>query len=69
MGRATIFNPEDNSWLIPQITETTSFLQLHTWEEVSLALSKFPWLNVIHDKPCRLFWERSKLHRQITMEL
>jgi hypothetical protein len=59
IGRDSIFMQPDDAWLIPTVTGTILALGLHTWEDVRRTLSKFPWVNALHDKPGQALWHRS----------
>jgi hypothetical protein len=50
ISRASIFKQTDDAWLIPKTAQTIQALGLHTWEDVSQTISKFPWVDVVHDK-------------------
>lgn len=65
IGGASIFRQPDDVWLIPKTTQTMDALDLHTWEDVTGTLSKFPWVHAIHDKTCQ--WHRLPFcHRSLT---
>ena len=62
IGRASIFREADDVWLIPRVTGTMLALGLHTWEDLSRTLSKFPWVSALHNKPGQTLWHRSRSH-------
>jgi hypothetical protein len=51
----------DDVWLAPRLTGTAAHLGVLTWEDVTRILCKFPWVNVLHDKPGRAFWHRFEI--------
>ncbi|KAF4637287.1 hypothetical protein G7Y89_g799 [Cudoniella acicularis] len=58
MGRISTLGQPDDRWLILRITETCLGLGLHTWENTCRTLSKFPWINSLHDKAGEALWNR-----------
>jgi hypothetical protein len=59
IGRVTIFVESDDIWLIPKVQCTASALGLETWEALRRAISKYPWINAVHDKPGQALWALS----------
>lgn len=59
MGGASIFSQADDVWLNPKIASTMHALDLHTWQDVSQVLAKFPWVHATHDKAGQALWCRS----------
>jgi hypothetical protein len=60
IGRATIFSQPDDVWLAPRIAGITRALGFCTWEAVHKTLSKFPWVNALHNKSGQVLWDKSK---------
>lgn len=56
IGRASIFVEADDIWLIPKIKRTMSALGFETWPDLRRAVSKYPWINALHDKPGQALW-------------
>jgi hypothetical protein len=60
IDRATIFSQPDDVWLAPRIAGITRALGFCTWEAVHKTLSKFPWVNALHNKSGQALWDKSK---------
>jgi hypothetical protein len=69
IGSVSIFRHLDHLWLIPRVSETSQALGLLTWGDVSQTLSKFPWVNSLHDTPGQLLWQRAKSKYSTPAEL
>lgn len=65
IGRATIFSEDEEVWMLPRMKKAMTILAIHTWEDVSRTLCKFPWLRNIHTKSAKLLWNAMEsLYRQ-----
>jgi hypothetical protein len=60
IGRATVFSQPDDVWLAPRIAGITRAIGFCTWEAVHKTLSKFPWVNALHNKSGQALWDNSK---------
>jgi hypothetical protein len=50
------FSVTSEHWLIPRIRTLTTHLDISSWSRVHDSLSKFPWINALHDQRGRLIW-------------
>jgi hypothetical protein len=46
----SLFKQTDDAWLIAKTAETMRTMGLHTWEDVAQTISKYPWVDAVHDK-------------------
>ncbi|KAI0122533.1 hypothetical protein F4814DRAFT_409045 [Daldinia grandis] len=60
MAEITIFTRSEDERLTQRIRQIVLSLGLQSWDDVRKILSKFPWIDALHDKPGRLVWSRLK---------
>ncbi|KAJ2982504.1 hypothetical protein NUW58_g6427 [Xylaria curta] len=60
-GKASVFrDAEEDTWLVPQISQIASQLGLSTWEQVSRTLQKLPWVGIFSNDAARALWNRTE---------
>jgi hypothetical protein len=69
IGVAAMYQPEDDTWLIPILMKAASNLGLRTWGDVCGVLSKFPWIKCKHNKLGLSLWNRLKFQEKITTRI
>jgi hypothetical protein len=57
-GIWTSGDPDGGEWLLQRTQTYMRNAQVHTWAEVYSSVSKFPWINVLHNNPSRVLWSR-----------
>lgn len=60
VGASSTFRCLDDRWLIARVTDTMVSLDLNTWEDVSRTVSKFPWVNSVHDQSGQSLWQKTR---------
>ncbi|KAF7558905.1 hypothetical protein G7046_g5263 [Stylonectria norvegica] len=55
-GRVSVFKGEDDVWLVPRAREIAASLGLRTWNDVRQVLTKFAWVEMLHDKIGCTIW-------------
>ncbi|KAK6067687.1 cytochrome P450 [Seiridium cupressi] len=58
MGRTTIVSQIDDTWVLPRICESIQYLGISNPQELRQTLSKFPWIDVLHDNVCERLYMR-----------
>jgi len=58
VGGIWISGDDDREWLAPRTRMMAQRLGIDTWDEVRSSVSKFPWINALHDEPGRSLWNR-----------
>jgi hypothetical protein len=51
MGRASVLTSADDEWLDGKILDAMKAGEIRTMENLSVVLSMFPWITVLHDRP------------------
>ncbi|KAI2777906.1 hypothetical protein F4815DRAFT_495041 [Daldinia loculata] len=60
MAEITIFKRSEDEQLMQRIRQIVLSLGLQSWDDVCQIFIKFPWINSLHGKPGRLFWDHLK---------
>lgn len=55
---ATVENANDHC-LMSRVSEISLALGLSSWEDINRTLSKFPWINSLHNNAGKALWNRS----------
>lgn len=59
IGAGSVFENSDDAWLLPRLLMVAEPLGLLTWDDARSVLSKFPWVNVLHDRTGQELWHKS----------
>lgn len=51
VAQVAIFEDMDQLWLLGMLIETSTALDLSTWEQARAVLKTYPWIDVIYDAP------------------
>jgi hypothetical protein len=65
MGKSTTFTPHDDEWVLPEFAQMTQILNISTAEDLRQTLSKYPWVNILHDNMAQTIWTASTPYRNI----
>lgn len=60
IGAASVFKPDDDTWLLPTTARTMSTIGLRTWEDVNDLLTIFPWVHSAHGDAAQVLWYKSE---------
>ncbi|KAI1756229.1 hypothetical protein F4782DRAFT_485328 [Xylaria castorea] len=59
ISKTSVFREEDEDiWLIPMISQVATQLGLSTWDHVSAAVQKFPWVRLFSDDTAETLWNQ-----------
>lgn len=64
VAASTIGSVADDGWLMPRLDRIASALNLQKVEGVLQVVSKFPWMNALHDKTAHEIWRRFSLYKR-----
>ncbi|RAL12594.1 uncharacterized protein BO97DRAFT_451140 [Aspergillus homomorphus CBS 101889] len=56
VSTASVFRKNVPGWLASKARALIQSLGLRTWSHTLCLISKYPWVNALHDKPAQLFW-------------
>ncbi|EED17343.1 conserved hypothetical protein [Talaromyces stipitatus ATCC 10500] len=62
LGNATILGPNDQEWLAPMVATTAQKLGLYSWNGVSKALVKLPWVNSLYNSSSQSLWLKASTY-------
>ena len=51
VGAASVFIQPLDEWIVPLVSQIMHNLRLHTWEDVSRTMAKYPWTDAYHNDP------------------
>ncbi|KAH7144929.1 hypothetical protein DER46DRAFT_85531 [Fusarium sp. MPI-SDFR-AT-0072] len=61
VGGISVPANDGRGWIVEKLREQASILGIMTWEQAKDRLSRFPWMDAIHDEPSRKLWDEVRL--------
>lgn len=59
IGGVWTVGKDQKEWLSRTIRSKAQILGLKTWDDAQDAVSKYPWIQVLHDAPGQTLWDDS----------
>lgn len=53
----SVFGTIDRTWLLPPIKTCLTNLNINNWRTARDKIRRFPWIDVVHDKPGHELWQ------------
>ncbi|TDZ20757.1 hypothetical protein Cob_v006310 [Colletotrichum orbiculare MAFF 240422] len=64
IGGISVFDIEDEGWLLPGITRCNQIMGLKDWTQARSLLQSLPWIHVFHTVPGKELWQKTT--REVT---
>ncbi|TID03948.1 hypothetical protein CH35J_003092 [Colletotrichum higginsianum] len=58
LGAISVFEKEDDPWLLPELARVSEQLMLKTWEDIHCELKRYLWIDSIHNGQGRRLWDK-----------
>ncbi|KAI5461788.1 hypothetical protein BGZ63DRAFT_424645 [Mariannaea sp. PMI_226] len=59
VGGIWISGDLNGDWLLPGIRNVSRQLNIETWADCLIVITKFPWIKILHDEPGRALWDHA----------
>ncbi|WDK12698.1 hypothetical protein CGRA01v4_03978 [Colletotrichum graminicola] len=68
VGSISVFEKEDDVWLLPALARVSGSTDLGSWEEICKRLMEYPWIGSVHDGQGERVWDRAQRYRLDAIE-